>query len=86
MLPTLSIAVRVEFIARHVPSQAGNETSVDVETLFVSFTFINSHKWWGKYPTLPITHSSLCDRVARENKMDVTVFERNRGAGGRGGR
>ena len=42
MLPTLNIAVRVEFMARHVPSQAGNETSEDFETLFVSFTFINS--------------------------------------------
>ena len=41
MLPTLNIAVRVEFMARHVPSQAGNETSEDFETLFVSFTFIN---------------------------------------------
>ena len=41
--PTLNIAVRVEFIARHVPSQAGDETSEDFETLFVSFTFINSH-------------------------------------------
>jgi hypothetical protein len=28
-------------MARHVPSQAGNETSEDFETLFVSFTFIN---------------------------------------------
>ena len=27
---------RVEFMARHVPSQAGNETSEDFETLFVS--------------------------------------------------
>ena len=44
MLPTLNIAVRVEYMARHVPSQAGNETSEDVETLFVSFTFINSRK------------------------------------------
>ena len=29
-------------MARHVPSQAGNETSEVFETLFVSFTFINS--------------------------------------------
>ena len=43
VLPTLNIAVRVAFMARHVPSQAGNETSEDFETLFVSFTFINSH-------------------------------------------
>ena len=42
MLPTLNIAVRVEIMARHVPSQAGNETSEDFETLFVSFTLINS--------------------------------------------
>ena len=38
----LNTAVRVEFMARHVPSQAGNETSEDVETLFVSFPCINS--------------------------------------------
>jgi hypothetical protein len=45
VLPTLNIAVRVEFMACHVPSQAGNETSEDFETLFVSFTLINSHKY-----------------------------------------
>jgi hypothetical protein len=33
VLPTLNIAVRVEFMARHVPSQAGNETSEDFEAL-----------------------------------------------------
>jgi hypothetical protein len=38
-----NIAVRVEFMARHVPSSAGNETSEDFETLFVSFPLINSH-------------------------------------------
>ena len=41
---TLNIAVRVEFMARHVPSQAGNETREDFETLFVSFTLINSQR------------------------------------------
>ena len=34
MLPTLNTAVRVEFMARQVPSQAGNETSEDYETAF----------------------------------------------------
>ena len=34
--------VRVEFMARQVPSQAGNETSEAFETLFVSFPCINS--------------------------------------------
>ena len=40
-VPSLN-TVRVEFMARHVPSQAGNETSEDFETLFMSFTLINS--------------------------------------------
>ena len=39
---TLNIAVRVGFMARHVPSQAGNETSEAFETLFVSFPCINN--------------------------------------------
>ena len=37
-----NIAVRVESMARHVPSQAGNETSEDYETHFVRLLFINS--------------------------------------------
>ena len=38
------IAVRVKFMARHVPSEAGNETSEDYETHFVRvrLLFINS--------------------------------------------
>ena len=35
MLPTLDIAVRVEFMARHIPSQVGNAISEDDETRFV---------------------------------------------------
>ena len=34
----------VELMARHVPSQAGNETSEDFETLFVSFPLINGQR------------------------------------------
>jgi hypothetical protein len=50
VLPTLvDIAVRVVcvmrlFMARHVPTQAGNETSEDYETHFVRLLFINSLK------------------------------------------
>ena len=51
----LNTAVRVEFMARQVPSQAGNETSEDFETLFVSFPCINS------------CHTMLCDRNACGN-------------------
>ena len=42
MRPGLGTAVRVEFMARHIPSQAGNATSEAFETLFVQFACINS--------------------------------------------
>ena len=38
----LNTALRVELMARHVPSCARNETSKAFETLFVSFPCINS--------------------------------------------
>ena len=40
--PGPMLAVRVEFMARQVPSQAENETSEDYETHFVRLLFINS--------------------------------------------
>jgi hypothetical protein len=39
--PGPNIAVRVEFMARHISSQAGNETSEVFETLFVSFPCVS---------------------------------------------
>ena len=64
VLPTLNIAVRVEFMARHVPSSAGIETSEDFETLFVAFPLINSQYCRPENPnsTAEYDHSSHAPR------------------------
>jgi hypothetical protein len=44
VLPTLNIAVRVAFMARHVPSQAGNETSEPFDTLLYG-CYLSIARW-----------------------------------------
>jgi hypothetical protein len=54
---TLNIAVRVEFMARHVPSQAGNETREDYETHFVRLLYLSILAVHGNWDTHTLTHS-----------------------------
>ena len=49
--PGPNIVFRVEFMARHAPSQAENKISEDIETLSVPFPCINSHS---DFPVFPV--------------------------------
>ena len=68
MQPGPNIAVRVEFIARHQPSQAGNETSEDYETHFVRLLFIMP-----LYLTDTVLYVSMC-YLKRASVGDASVW------------
>ena len=62
-------------MARHVPSQAGNETSEDFETLFGSFPCINSLKASGG-----MVFARVSSRAVGRGRVTVTIKV---GVGGR---
>ena len=62
-------------MARHVPSQAGNETREDFETRFVSFTFINPKSLVSPYTKPGILGECPKDTTRTSSKgTDISVF------------